>query len=1181
MQEEYRASGFAMSEKTVILLASEEGMISAEDLILQRATGLSTDQVKKTVSNAIYWHSQAMTQIAAGKTTITINGNTLTVKGVSSSVNGGKCTDFMSASDCQVIFNVCDPFVCPSSRCDLGGEYPVDDVIASGVIGSVALCFPNFIGFQPGGDVLVPVCLTGINAGLDSWAAILESYRDCINISVTQNLTIGICDEMWSIYACDLFWKEIGPFASAFTKNIFTNYLFGKGSRGGGEYMFTNDAWTNAEKSWQYFQSSYAANSKMFLGARTFGEFGAEVCKLQASMTYPDAWDTALSPESPAQVHAWFDEMKYTDATVPARSQYKVFYFIYAGNDQAAQYTIYLKGAETALGGTTQTTSTLGTAGYGIVDSGYVEKGQKKSEAVDFIDTAGYKQVCVRINDKDYCGFKSISTSFALNYAKDKVVQEQAESKVSTESECISGSASVMGALITPNIQQGAEDMLNPQMYNYGVIRVCATDNPGKTVDPTRWKEVGYCDTTSVKCWVDTVSVKNAINGVGIENATLANINTLSQNQLLGQPGYLDTAAINSTIETTGDIGALLQKVGNADFGTISSVLDPEKFDKLIAGIYEKTVFDSDKARLLWKKAQVYAEAAKKANSGKVDGTGPAIKPDRSDVAATVKPSAAAPEMAAKPPEQEVSEYLISVQSGHSEILVDLYSIAKVESNLGQGAKTYDKDGSVGIMQITEAAAEDAGTTLEKIDDIAEWQVNIDAGVNYLRVIQSQVQSNLDIPSEEKENAIVVSYNAGYDAVAAAITAKKNQGASNPGKYSVYSNILYQSNTKADKDYLSKYNAAKESPMAAEVAAAPGAGAETGTAAPSAGADTTKRTSEEVAKAASMTPLLDVTSYVIYKGDKTYSINSLLDLLKFKESEKSGILNRIKLVNNQGSIASGSSSTSIVIPLTTDQEDYLNNKVDFNCDESGKKGVSFLWIPGTSGWANGDDKTECEGIVLNITSQSGAKTRYLITDTKCTYTAAGCKESTIAAAEAKKEAETIATQNTQYLNSFSTIMNSCASQSKSGKVCICTQSLEIPYFRNQDVQISFGQLVSSIFFENPSAKKTYTKSSTSSAVFGCYIDYTGILNTLAEIRDLPNTNLIKNQVVLLTNNQMVSEATTGEGGYSRDELSGFYLSDSKLALHSYIINVDNNVCLVTQRTMQANTAIINAEKCTA
>ncbi len=75
-----------------------------------------------------------------------------------------QCQDFMSPKDCNLMFNVCDPVICPPSRCDFGGTYPVANVAQTGIVGSVFLCLPNV---KEG--IAIPVCLTGIQAGIDGF----------------------------------------------------------------------------------------------------------------------------------------------------------------------------------------------------------------------------------------------------------------------------------------------------------------------------------------------------------------------------------------------------------------------------------------------------------------------------------------------------------------------------------------------------------------------------------------------------------------------------------------------------------------------------------------------------------------------------------------------------------------------------------------------------------------------------------------------------------------------------------------------------------------------------------------------------------------------------------------------------------------------------------------------------
>src|SRR3989338_5144633 len=165
------------------------------------------------------------------------------------------------------------------------------------------------------------------------------------------------------------------------------------------------------------------------------------------------------------------------------------------------------------------------------------------------------------IDTQENCGFKSVSTGFALNYAKDQLVSQQATEQISSEKDCISGTAS-FGSLLTPNIQQGAEEAIAPEIYNYGVIRVCATDNPGKSVDASRWTPVGNCGSSKIQCWIDEYSVKNAIKGRGIENQT-----------------YLDSLEMN------------------------------------VKSVYDILIYNRDKARLLFKKAQIYDNAARILNT--------------------------------------------------------------------------------------------------------------------------------------------------------------------------------------------------------------------------------------------------------------------------------------------------------------------------------------------------------------------------------------------------------------------------------------------------------------------------------------------------------------------------------------------------------------------------------------
>ncbi len=120
-----------------------------------------------------------------------------------------QCEDFMSPRDCWLLFNLCDPVLCPPSRCDLGGRYPVDNVVQTGIIGSLVLCLPNW---QGGKGVVMPICLTGVHSGMNFLIAMLKDTAKCLEISAKTGQNVGICDQIKSIYICEMLWQQLVPF---------------------------------------------------------------------------------------------------------------------------------------------------------------------------------------------------------------------------------------------------------------------------------------------------------------------------------------------------------------------------------------------------------------------------------------------------------------------------------------------------------------------------------------------------------------------------------------------------------------------------------------------------------------------------------------------------------------------------------------------------------------------------------------------------------------------------------------------------------------------------------------------------------------------------------------------------------------------------------------------------------
>jgi hypothetical protein len=492
--------------------------------------GMTSSESRQLLSRAQQAISEAARQY--GQEKIRIGGDSFD-SGISFGGEEGQCSDFMSPQDCNILFNVCDPVICPSSRCDLGGDFRVDNVIQTGIIGSLVLCLPNA---KEG--ILVPICLTGVHAGIEGYVSILNSTVACLNESLETGRNIGICDEIKSIYICEFFWKQFTPFLNVIVPRIFESF-YSQGVRGGGEYLTVKDAWDTTSDAISYFKNEYAVNSMLAFNRRSTEEIGGDVCKSFMSVNYPNSgslFDSLIEPDSPVQFNAWFDENQLTSATIPSTSHYKVYYHIYAGRDQGASYVVYLKNPPES--------SQIYSSQIIVVDRGYIARGSQIDEARDLTATSGYTQLCVSVNGQEECDFGKVSTSYALNYLSDEYANEQLKTDITSEKECVAGTPSLL-SLAQPNLQAGVEEAINPEIYSKGIIRICASENPGKTVLPNgeydttnstydKWKIVGYCDDPSIKCWLDTDSVKDVIRDRNIEENALEEVDL----SVLGEIDY-------------------------------------------------------------------------------------------------------------------------------------------------------------------------------------------------------------------------------------------------------------------------------------------------------------------------------------------------------------------------------------------------------------------------------------------------------------------------------------------------------------------------------------------------------------------------------------------------------------------------------------------------------------------
>ena len=551
--------------------------------------GLTEEDTIRLVSEAKRALEEAAQQHENKGSVVKIRGKDIPVGETASLIPGTQCQDFMSPEDCKILFNVCDPVICPASRCNLGGTYQVADVIQSGIFGSIALCLPNF---KEG--IFVPVCLTGVKAGIDGYLSLMKSHQACLQEAIETGKYVGICDQINSVYTCEFFWRNAAPLVSTLLTKAVEYAYGGQGSvRGGGEYMTIQNSWNNAQDSVKYFTQSYAVNAMNAFNVRSLAEAGTPICKAFISAKGPKTFESLIEPDSPSQFHAWFNAIDHTDVTVPATAQYKVFYHIFSGNDRGVSYNVYLKDPPSG--------SEYSANPMIIVANGFISKGQYATESKDFTAPKGYKQLCVRINDNEECGFKQVSSSFAINYVRDEVIQDELkESDITTNSQCISGSVSPLAAF-NPNIQDAAQEVIDPAIYNRGIVRICATDNPGKGTDPTRFVDRGYCGDPALRCWLDKKSVRNAItaSNIGAINKTLSELEK-SQEKILTQNDILRNDEFVSNLRLITD--------------KIKPGLTKDKLKEItlsLDNLEKNVVLNRDRATILYWKARAHAEVFK------------------------------------------------------------------------------------------------------------------------------------------------------------------------------------------------------------------------------------------------------------------------------------------------------------------------------------------------------------------------------------------------------------------------------------------------------------------------------------------------------------------------------------------------------------------------------------------
>ena len=455
-----------------------------------------------------------------------------------------QCTDVMSANDCAILFNVCDPVICPSSRFDLGGRWklaPGRSVVDTGLFGSLTLGMPNFVAFG-GENVIPPVCGPGVLASLESWRSMLQAYNECLITSKTSGQTVGICDEIRSVYLCELLWREaviILDFKGGLL-GLLSEKLSG-GVNGGGEYTNFQKSLQNIGDSAKFFTQEYGRTSFNAYKARSFEEAGTEFCRSAVFAKAPgigDMIDKLSSPESPPQFTAFFDEFEWTgDAgytlgsqssglftgNIPQQSRYKIYYHIYAGRNNEVRYSVWLQD-RAGVNKLPVTNSKGGLIREIIQKGGFVDK------SIDILGATGFEEICVDINGMVQCGFGKTSSGFLQNYINDVLVKNEAGKEITNEKECVGDDS------VGPSVSSIAL----PTQAGFGtsaVRRICSVTDPNTGTGKIKWAVVGTCEKGKNNegkelelgsCWVDSstlnIQFKNLDNQAQQELAKLGEV---------------------------------------------------------------------------------------------------------------------------------------------------------------------------------------------------------------------------------------------------------------------------------------------------------------------------------------------------------------------------------------------------------------------------------------------------------------------------------------------------------------------------------------------------------------------------------------------------------------------------------------------------------------------------------
>ncbi|MDD5650832.1 MAG: M23 family metallopeptidase [Candidatus Nanoarchaeia archaeon] len=492
----------------------------------------------------------------------------------------GHCQDVMDPEDCKRLFAVCDPVMCPASRFNLGGKWPIasGSVVSTGIIGSLVLGLPNFP------ETPVPVCLPGILAGLRSIKSLLDGFVSCLEAAKINHENIGICDQIRSVGICELLWRElINIFqARGSLTDVISERLFNNQQGSGGEYLKSfNENIDAVSNSVNYFTSDYASSAFAAYKGRSTEEIGTQICQaaIYGKMSdVGDMVDQLAEPENPPQFMATFDESPWavkagqtfsTAAGTQSAEQsiYSVYFHIYAGNvpelartgsaAEGIRFAVYLRDN---LGRILPVTSKQEGQLWDTVTYG-----DYKDVSVERIGPLGMTQICVVINGKENCGFGKVTTAYAVNALNDYLVKDEAlKQNINSQDQCVSDvptTSPSLGGVILPS-QYGA--------LTTGVVRTCSIKNPGDSKGETDyWRQIGSCGSDKSGnnlglCWIDTRTT--SVNNVMLNEEIQKNI-IISSNALQGAEAIDRALLLNKDIALSylNDLNAAKEDIGKSN----------------------------------------------------------------------------------------------------------------------------------------------------------------------------------------------------------------------------------------------------------------------------------------------------------------------------------------------------------------------------------------------------------------------------------------------------------------------------------------------------------------------------------------------------------------------------------------------------------------------------------------